>query len=53
MPSYRKQTDSDRMHTGLDQEYRSVIVTQSGFQQSEIICSITLQLLSYLKLILK
>ena len=51
MPSYRKQTDSDRMHTGLDQEYRSVISTQPVFQQSQIIRSIALKLLSYLKLI--
>lgn len=52
MPSYRKQTDSDQMYTGLDQEYRSVIVTQPGFQQSQVIRSITLQLLRYPKLIL-
>ena len=51
MPSYRKQTDSDRMYTGLDQEYRSVIGTQPVFQQSQIIRSIALKLLSYLKLI--
>lgn len=51
MPSYRKQTDSDRMYTGLDQEYRSVIGTQPVFQESQIIRSIALKLLSYLKLI--
>ena len=51
MPSYRKQTDSDRMHTGLDQEFRSVIGTQPVFQQSQIIRSIALKLSSYLKLI--
>lgn len=43
MPSYRKQTDSDRMHTGLG--------TQPVFQQFQIIRSIALKLLSYLKLI--
>ena len=48
MPSYRKQTDSDRMYTGLDQECRSVISTQPVFQQSEIIRSIALKLSSYL-----
>ena len=51
MPSYRKQTDPDRMYTGLDQEYRSVIGTQPVFQQFQIIRSIALKLLSYLKLI--
>ena len=48
MPSYRKQTDSERMYTGLDQECRSVISTQPVFQQSEIIRSIALKLSSYL-----
>ena len=52
MPSYRKQTDSDRTYTGLDQqEYRSVIGTQPVFQRSQSIRSIALKLLSYLKLI--
>ena len=48
MPSYRKQTAPDRMYTGLDQEFRSVISTQPVFQQSEIIRSIALKLSSYL-----
>lgn len=51
MPSYRKQTDSERMYTGLDHEYRSVISTQPVFRQSQTILSIALKLLSYLKLI--
>ena len=42
MPSYRKQTDSERMYTGLDQEYRSLIGTQPVFQQSQITRSIAL-----------
>lgn len=51
MPSYRKQTDPDRMYTGLDQEYRSVISTRPVFPQSQTILSIALKLLSYFKLI--